>query len=104
MHAFLEYTKYNTPANSKIHHGETSNSKLCTLNYVTKQDMNVSLSIKWTDSVTNIVMYSNYFYLSMEPLYPPGLDENRAVDDLYPASWICSEITLLHWKKICNVQ
>ena len=34
----------------------------------------------------------------MDPLYPPGLDENRAVDDLYPASWICSEIMLLHWK------
>ena len=33
------------------------------------------------------------FFLSMDPLYPPGLDENRAVDDLYPASWICSEIT-----------
>ena len=31
--------------------------------------------------------------MSMDPLYPPGLDENCAVDDLYPASWICSEIT-----------
>ena len=40
----------------------------------------------------------------MDPLYPPGLDENRAVDDLYPASWICSEIMLLHWKKVCTVQ
>ena len=29
-----------------------------------------------------------------------GLDENRAVDDLYAASWICSETALLHWKKI----
>ena len=27
----------------------------------------------------------------MDPLYPPGLDENRAVDDLYATSWICSE-------------
>ena len=32
----------------------------------------------------------------MDPLYPPGLDENRAADDLYTVSWICSEITLLH--------
>ena len=36
----------------------------------------------------------------MNPLYPPGLDENRAVDDLYTASWICSEIALLHRKCI----
>ena len=42
--------------------------------------------------------------MSMDPLYPPGLDENCAVDDLYPASWICNEITLLRWKKICTVQ
>ena len=27
----------------------------------------------------------------MDPLYPAGLDENRAIDDLYTASWICSE-------------
>ena len=44
------------------------------------------------------------FFLSMDPLYPPGLDENRAVDDLYPASWIFSEIILLHWKIFCTVQ
>ena len=36
----------------------------------------------------------------MDPLYPPGLDENRAVDNLYAASLECSETTLLHWKKI----
>ena len=27
----------------------------------------------------------------MAPLYPPGLDENSAVANLYPASWICSK-------------
>ena len=25
----------------------------------------------------------------MAPLYPPGLDVNGAVANLYPASWIC---------------
>ena len=40
------------------------------------------------------------FFLSIDPLYPPGLDENRAVDDFYAASWICSETALLHRKKI----
>ena len=34
----------------------------------------------------------------MDPLYPPGLDENRAVDDLYTASWICSENGLVQRK------
>ena len=38
--------------------------------------------------------YAIYF-LSIDPLYPPGLDENRAVDYLYAASWICSETALL---------
>ena len=39
----------------------------------------------------------------MDPLYPPpGLDENRAEDDLYAASWICSETALLHRKKNSN--
>ena len=27
----------------------------------------------------------------MAPLYLPGLDENGAVANLYPASWICSK-------------
>ena len=27
----------------------------------------------------------------MAPLYPPGLDENGAVANLYPASWISSK-------------
>ena len=40
----------------------------------------------------------------MNHLYPPGLYENRAVDDLYSASWMYSEITLLYWKIFCTVQ
>ena len=51
-------------------------------------------------------------FLSIDPLYPSGLDENRAVDDLYAASWICSETTLLYrknvvhctWSAYCTVQ
>ena len=35
----------------------------------------------------------------MDPLYPADLDENRAVDDLYTASWICSENGLVHFQK-----
>ena len=35
----------------------------------------------------------------MDPLYPPSLDENRAVDDLYTASWMCSENGLVQRKK-----
>ena len=27
----------------------------------------------------------------MAPLYPPGLDENGAGANLYPACWICSK-------------
>ena len=35
---------------------------------------------------------TNYHILrSMAPLYPPGLDENGAVANLYPASWIFSK-------------
>ena len=35
---------------------------------------------------------TNYHILrSMAPLYPPGLDGNGAVANLYPASWICSK-------------
>ena len=34
-------------------------------------------------------VYEFFLFLSMDPLYPPGLDENCAVDDLYAASWIC---------------
>ena len=30
-------------------------------------------------------------FRSMAPLYPPGLDENGAVANLLPASWICSK-------------
>ena len=45
----------------------------------------------------------------MDSLYPPGLDENRAVDDFYPASWICSEIIGKHFVQCsrlikCSVQ
>ena len=39
-------------------------------------------------------------FRSMDPLYPPGLDENRAVDDLYSAPVNCSETALLNRKKI----
>ena len=35
----------------------------------------------------------------MDPVYPPGLDENGAVDELYAAFWIFSETVLLPRKK-----
>ena len=47
---------------------------------------------------------------SMDPFYPPDLDENGAVDVLYAASWICSENGLVQRKKtsaaekFCTVQ
>ena len=50
--------------------------------------------------VWNILQGQTIFFLiktieiifrSMAPLYPPGLDENGAVTNLYPASWICSK-------------
>ena len=46
-----------------------------------------------------IDVLSTVHFLSMDHLYPPGLEENRAVVDLYPASWICSKIMLLYWTK-----
>ena len=55
-------------------------------------------------SKTSEAVKRKTFSLSMDPLYPTGLDDNRAVDDLYPASWICSEIMLLHRKKFRTVQ
>ena len=34
---------------------------------------------------------SNNIFQLMAPLYLPGLDENDAVANLYPASWICNK-------------
>ena len=33
-----------------------------------------------------MVNIDNFLFLSMDPLYPSGLDENRAVDELYRTS------------------
>ena len=33
----------------------------------------------------DVVQAISSFFRSMDPLYPPGLDENRAVDDFYAA-------------------
>ena len=44
--------------------------------------------------VSNVIgKFKSRFSCQMDPLYPPGLDENRAVDDLYPAQreTLCSE-------------
>ena len=40
--------------------------------------------------------FASNFFLSMDPL--SGLYENRAVDYLYTASWICSENGLMQRK------
>ena len=32
-----------------------------------------------------LTVVQNVLFLSMDPLYPTGLDENHAVDDLYTA-------------------
>ena len=37
-------------------------------------------------SKTSEAVKRKTFSLSMDPLYPTGLDENRAVDDLYSVS------------------
>ena len=40
------------------------------------------------------------FFRSIDPLYPPGLDENGTVENLYVASWICSDNVLMYGRKI----
>ena len=47
------------------------------------------LAIGLVDTTYTIIKLSCQCIV-MDPLYPPGLDENRAVDDVYPASWIYS--------------
>ena len=44
------------------------------------------------------IEWEKMIFRSMEPLFPPGLDENCAVDNLYAASWICSENALMQGK------
>ena len=53
------------------------------------------LLMETSSQVTNYLTTS---FPSMDPLYPPDLDENGAVCVLYAASWICSENGLVQWK------
>ena len=38
---------------------------------------------------------TNRHFQSLDPLYPPGLDENNAGENMHPAFWICSKSVLL---------